>query len=137
MSKQVRVGVALFIWKNGKFLIYRRMGSHGAGSWSVPGGHLEVGESFEDAARRETLEEVGVTVKNIRQLAVTNDIFPEDKHYVSIWLEADWANGEPASQEPDKVLDIGWTDFANLPSPLFEPCWQNLRTARPDLFPKH
>lgn len=129
------VGVAVFIWRDGKFLIYQRAGSHGANTWSVPGGHLEYGESFADCAAREAIEEVGLKIKDCRFLAITNDVFENDnKHYVSIWLEADWAEGEPITTEPEKVLNMHWTTFKNLPSPLFEPCWQNLRKVKPELF---
>lgn len=134
-AKRPSVGVAVLIWRDGKSIMYERRGSHGHGTWSIPGGHLEFGETWEECARREALEEVGVHIKNVRFLAVTNDIFPtEDKHYLSIWLEADWAAGEPKSLEPEKVVGIEWHSLTDLPSPLFEPCWQNLRRTRPDLF---
>ncbi|HEX7368105.1 MAG TPA: NUDIX domain-containing protein [Candidatus Saccharimonadales bacterium] len=130
-----RVGVACFIWKDGKFLVHKRIGSHGHGTWSVPGGHLEFGESFEACARREVREEVGLEIQNVRMLAVTNDIFEDEhKHYISIWLEADWKAGEARSMEPDKGANLTWRTFSDLPQPLFEPCWQNLRQARPELF---
>jgi 8-oxo-dGTP diphosphatase len=40
-DQQVRVGIGVFVFKDGKFLIQRRKGSHGTGTWSIPGGHLE------------------------------------------------------------------------------------------------
>jgi 8-oxo-dGTP diphosphatase len=129
------VGIACFVWQDGKFLMGQRRGTHGKDTWSVPGGHLELGESWEECAIREITEETGMTIHNIRFLAATNDVFPESgKHYVSIWLEADWLGGEPTITEPDKYTDQGWYDFGSLPAPLFEPCWQNLRLMRPDLF---
>ena len=70
---QVRVGVGVFIFKDGKFLMQQRQGAHGAGSWSVPGGHLEFNETFEETATREVLEETDLTITNIRFGAVTND----------------------------------------------------------------
>jgi 8-oxo-dGTP diphosphatase len=134
-SDQARVGIAVFVWRNGKFIMQQRIGSHGANTWSVPGGHLEFGESWEDCARREVMEEVGVEIQNIRFFAATNDIFPEhNKHYISIWLEADWLANEPSIQEADRLTDIRWCDFKTQPSPLFEPCWTNLRSLRPELF---
>lgn len=121
-----RVGIAVFILKDGKFLMGKRMGSHGEGSWSVPGGHLEFGETFEDTARREVLEETGVEIKNVRVGAVTNDYFDtEQKHYVTIWMLADWASGEATILEPEKYVDQDWFDFDTLPSPLFLP-WTQL-----------
>jgi 8-oxo-dGTP diphosphatase len=135
MSDYPRVGVGVFVWKGDKFLIGQRLGSHGANTWSIPGGHLEQGESWAEAAKREVLEETGMIVDNVRFLAATNDIFPKDqKHYVTIWVETDWISGEPAITEPDKWVNQEWRTFQSLPSPLFEPCWRNLKAARPDLF---
>lgn len=134
-DKRPKVGVACLVWKDGKFLMGKRLGAHGAGTWSVPGGHLEFGESIEDAAAREVMEESGLKVKNIRFLALTNDCMPdEDKHYLTVWMEADWESGEPTITEPDKWVDQQWRTYQTLPSPLFEPCWKNLRIARPELF---
>jgi 8-oxo-dGTP diphosphatase len=130
-----KIGVAVLIWREGKILMTRRDGSHGAGSWSPPGGHLEFGESWETCAGRETLEEVNVKIKNIRFLTITNDIFADEgKHYVTIWLTADWAANEPMCKEPEKIKAVEWCTMDNLPKNLFEPCWTNLRAAKPELF---
>ena len=44
-------------------LLLRRAVEPGLGAWDLPAGYLDPGESFEDAARRETLEEAGITVQ--------------------------------------------------------------------------
>lgn len=130
-----RVGVGVFVWKDGKFLMGKRRGSHGHDTWSLPGGHLELGESWEEAAKREVLEETGLIINNVRFLAATNDIFPADnKHYVTVWVYSDWKSGQPKLMEPDKYVDQEWRTFQTLPTPLFEPCWKNLRKAKPELF---
>lgn len=133
-SNSVGVGVAVFVWRDGKFLVGKRIGKHGENTWSVPGGHLEFGETWEEAAKREVMEETGMEISNIRFMAATNDIFSTGKHYISIWVEADWVANEPQIMEPDTWVDNTWRDFKTLPSPLFEPCWQNLRLAKPELF---
>jgi 8-oxo-dGTP diphosphatase len=126
VTKMARIGIGVFVFKNNKFLMGRRKGSHGSDSWSIPGGHLEYGESFEDTARREILEETGLKIKNIRFGAVTNDYFKdEDKHYVTIWMLSDWGGGKERMVEPDKFVEIGWFDFNTLPEPLFLP-WEQL-----------
>lgn len=122
----VRVGIGVFILKEGQFLIGKRRNSHGDGTWSIPGGHLEFGESFEETARREVLEETGVSIINLRFGAVTNDYFKsENKHYVTVWMLSDYHSGEPTILEPDKFVEMVWKDFNNLPSPLFLP-WVQL-----------
>jgi len=125
-DKQARVGIGVFIIKDGKFLMQKRQGSHGSGSWSVPGGHLEFGESFEETARREVKEETNLEIKNIRFGAVTNDMFAEDdKHYVTIWVISEWASGELENLEPNKCTAQQWNTFDDLPEPLFLP-WNQL-----------
>jgi 8-oxo-dGTP diphosphatase len=116
----VRVGVGVFVFKDGTFLMQRRNSSHGAGTWSLPGGHLEFGESFEETARREVAEESNLTIKNVRFGAVTNDHFvDENKHYVTIWMLSEWESGELKNMEPIKCTAQSWNTFDTLPEPLF------------------
>jgi 8-oxo-dGTP diphosphatase len=125
-ENHVRVGIGVFVFKDGKFLMQQRHGAHGAGTWSVPGGHLEFGESFEDTARREVMEETGLEITNVRFGAVTNDTFvDEGKHYVTVWMLSDWQSGAEHITEPDKCLAQEWHTFDDLPSPLFLP-WEQL-----------
>lgn len=57
------------------------------GTWGLPGGHLEFGESFETCAARETLEETGLKIKDVRFLNATNSIMKvENKHYITIFM---------------------------------------------------
>lgn len=125
-NPQVRVGVGVFVFKNGKFLVQRRQGSHGEGTWSVPGGHLEFSESFEDTAHREVEEEAGIEITNVRFGAVTNDLFVEEnKHYVTVWMLSDWKNGDVKNMEPEKCTAQEWHTFDDLPTPLFH-TWNQL-----------
>ena len=125
-SLSPRVGVGVFIFKDGKFLMGQRHGAHGAGSWSVPGGHLEFNESPQETAIREVREETGLEIANVTFAAVTNDVFADEgKHYVTLWMKSDWASGEPAITEPDKFIEQRWVDFDHLPEPLFLP-WRQL-----------
>lgn len=119
-DKAARVGIGVFIFKDGKFLLLQRQASHGAGSWSIPGGHLEFGESFEETARREVKEETNLDITNVRFGAVTNDNFvDEGKQYVTVWMLSEWASGQEYIVEPDKYLSLRWHTFENLPTPLF------------------
>lgn len=108
----------------------QRQGAHGAGSWSIPGGWMEFGESFEDTAHREIAEEVGIKISNLRFGAVTNNVFKDEKvHSITIWMLSDYKSGEPQILEPDKCKNIGWYDFESLPRPLFLP-WKDLLKSR-------
>lgn len=120
-----RLGVGVLILRNGKLLLGPRRGSHGAGSWAPPGGHLESGESVEECARREAREETGLEIERIRQGPWTHDRFPaEGKEYVTLFVVAQEAQGtqrEPQLLEPEKCAGWEWFDWAELPSPLFAP----------------
>lgn len=117
-----RVGVGVAVIKDGKVLFGKRKGSHGEGSWSFPGGHVEFGESLEDCASREVLEETGIRIKNIQKFAFTNDIFEkENKHYITCFLKADYDSGELVNKEPEKLEEWQWFDWSSLPQPLFLP----------------
>ncbi len=118
-----KVGVGVMIFKDGKVLLTRRKGSHASGEYGFPGGHLEYMESFEECARRETREEAGIEITNIKFLFVTNITMYTPKHYVHIGMTADWLSGEPQVLEPTKAEEWKWHDVNHLPEgPVFEFC---------------
>lgn len=110
------------IIKDGKVLLGLRKNSHGAGEYSFPGGHLEHLESFATCARRETQEECGLEITNIRFQFLANLTAYAPKHYTHVGLLADWKSGEPQELEPDKHGQWGWYGLDNLPQPLFYSC---------------
>jgi 8-oxo-dGTP diphosphatase len=120
--EQPRVGVAAILIRDGRVLLGQRIGSHGAGSWALPGGHLEFGETPEDCARREVLEETGLVVATFERGPFVSDVFAaERRHYVTLFVMARDVEGEPAIVEPDKCLGWQWFDWSALPAPLFLP----------------
>lgn len=115
-------GVGVLVIRDGKAPLARRKGSHGDGEYSFPGGYLELGESFEECARREVLEETGMKIKNVRFQYLGNLKKYNGKHHVQIGLIAEWKSGEPRCNEPHKSEKWEWFDINDLPEPLFEPC---------------
>lgn len=117
-----KVGVAVIIKRERKVLLGKRIGSHGANTWAFPGGHLEFNEEPEDTATREVDEEVGVTITNIKRGPFTNDLFKEEnKHYVTLFVTADWESGEAKVKEPDRAEKWDWFAWDEFPEPLFFP----------------
>lgn len=115
-----RVGVGVCILKDGQVLCGKRKNAHGEGSWSFPGGHLELNESVEDCAKREVAEETGITIKNLRLGPFTNDIFEsEKKHYVTLFVIADYESGQPMPMEPERCEKWDWFAWEDMPRPLF------------------
>jgi 8-oxo-dGTP diphosphatase len=114
-----RVGIGIMIMKDDKVLLGKRKGSHGAGEYAFPGGHLEYMESYEECVLREIEEECGVKIHNLRFLLLANIKDYAPKHYVHIGFLADWESGEPEVREPEKCEGWGWYDLDALPEPLF------------------
>jgi 8-oxo-dGTP diphosphatase len=117
-----RVGVGVLVWRDGRVLLGERLGAHGAGTWALPGGHLEFGESVPDCARREVREETGLEVELLGLGPYTNDVFvAEQRHYVTLFVLARSGAGEPQRCEPAKCAQWGWFEWSALPQPLFQP----------------
>lgn len=118
------------VLKDGQTLLAERRGSHGAGEYAFPGGHLELGESFKACAIRETREEAGIEIKNVKFLRLANVKKYPGKHYVDVGLTADWKKGEPQNLEPHKFGPWAWYDLDKLPQPLFEFCRLSLESIK-------
>jgi len=118
---RVGLGVVL-INKEGRVLIEKRTGSH-AREYSIPGGHLELGETFEHGAIRELKEEFDLDIKNPKVIGVTNNLETyesEGLHYISVVLLVTEYTGELKIMEPDKCEEWLWADPKNLPEPHFD-----------------
>ena len=121
MDQKPQVGTAIIITKDNKVLLMKRKGTHGKGTWSTPGGHLDFGETLEGCSAREAKEEVGLDVVEIRFRAVTNDVFDTTgRHYVTIWMDGK-SIGEPTIAAEKEAEEIGWFAWDSLPQPLFLP----------------
>lgn len=132
MSQQPMVGVGVAVLTPTGYVLLKRQGSHGAGEWSFPGGHLEFNESIIDCAAREVLEELGVIVHNAHIIPViTEDFFPGGlmgKHYITVYVHAETTE-TPKIMEPEKASElmfVGLNSFVGLgasewelPSPVF------------------
>ena len=66
------------IARGGKLLVLKRAPSmsYKPGSWDLPGGHLVIGELFEQCLAREIGEETGLTIANPRLLGIHNSVGP-------------------------------------------------------------
>jgi len=128
-KEKIGVGCGVMMLKDNKVLLGRRHEDpdkadselHGEATWTMPGGKLEYGESFEEGASREVHEETGMTLKNSQIFCVNNDK-NEHAHFITLGLFSDNFEGEPKVMEPDEITEWRWFDLDNLPSPLFFPC---------------
>lgn len=120
LRKKPEVGVGVVVIQEGKVLLGKRKGSHGAGDWSFSGGHLEFEEGVEECAFRELLEETGLKALSLQLGPWTNDII-SGKHYITLFAFVDRFEGIPALLEPHKCEGWSWFDWNDLPKPLFPP----------------
>lgn len=123
------VGVGVIVLRNGLVLLGKRRGSHGAGTWALPGGHLEYGETIEHCAQREVMEETGLAIHSLMRGPYTSNVFHEErKHYVTLFVIARSGTGEPQVREPSRCSAWQWFRWSQPPRPLFTPLESLLQT---------
>lgn len=127
-NKKIGVGFGIMILKNNKVLLGKRHDDaekadselRGEGTWTMPGGKLHFGETFEQGAKRETLEETGLKINKIKIISVSNDMV-SDAHFVTIGFLCENFEGKPKVMEPDEITAWNWFNLDNLPKPVFPP----------------
>lgn len=120
------VGCGVFVLSaehEGCVLLGRRKGSDGSGTWALPGGHVELFESWEETSIREVAEETGLDITNVRYVTVNNSVDEAaDYHYITIFMAGDVKGASEArNMEPDKCEGWHWVrwDDPKFPQPLF------------------
>lgn len=94
------VGIGIVVIRDDLVLLVRRGKPPNVGAWTLPGGAQEVGETTEQAARRELLEETGLEVDTLHFAATVDNIRRDADgrirfHYTIIDFAARWVSGEP------------------------------------------
>jgi len=122
-QEQVRVGVSVIVLRGGLVLLGKRKGAHGEGTWGLPGGHLEFGETPKGCADRELWEECCLMLLDARRGPYTNDVFRGlGKHYITLYYVGKVKDGkEPILMEHAKCDEWRWFGWDDLPEPLFLP----------------
>lgn len=118
MTEQVRVGVQAIVRSGDHVLLGLRANTFGHGTWGLPGGHLEPGESLTGAAARELEEETGARALTSRVVCVT-DPDPAANHHMQIGVEVEAYAGEISVREPDKCERWQFWPLDELPESLF------------------
>lgn len=127
-EKKIGVGFGVMILKDREILLGKRHEDpkkasselRGEGTWTMPGGKLEYGESFEEGAKREVAEETGMVLKNANIICINNDK-NEHAHFVTIGLLSTDFIGEAKVMEPDEITEWTWFASKDLPKNIFPP----------------
>jgi NAD+ diphosphatase len=108
----VSPAVMVLVTDGGRRVLLARKPSSPTGRYSAIAGFVEPGETLEDTVARETREEVGVEVKNVRYFGSQPWPFP---HSLMIAFTAEYAGGE---MKPDgvEIEEARWFDAAELPT---------------------
>ncbi len=108
------VGIGVVVLRPGGVLLAQRGKPPRVGSWTLPGGAQHVGETAEDAARRELREETGLSVGTLHFTAhvdaITHDAVGRVQyHYTILDFAALWTGGE--ARAGDDVSEVAWAEF--------------------------
>ena len=143
--KKIGCGFGVLILRDNKILLGQRhpdpvkasSALHGEGTWTMPGGKLHFGESFEQGAQREILEEIGIDVplSDLKVICLNSDIV-SDAHFITIGLICTNLVGEARVMEPDEITQWKWFDMDNLPTPLFSASEKVLNNFKEGVFYK-
>jgi 8-oxo-dGTP diphosphatase len=120
MRHRFPVDVLVLLIRQSRILLSQRSGEvYMAGSWCLPGGHVEAGEDVVSAAVREVKEETGISLERTRLccVSVTHHRPPHGDARVGFGFVADDWTGDPANQEPDRCARLDWFDPRRLPTP--------------------
>mmetsp|Transcript_6322 Transcript_6322/g.7973 ORF Transcript_6322/g.7973 Transcript_6322/m.7973 type:complete len:189 (-) Transcript_6322:1066-1632(-) len=130
MAKFFGVGIGVGVIcldDEGRILVGKRKGSHGAGKFALPGGHLELNETWEDCARREVFEEANLQLEpqSLKHVFTSNDRMEDDKHYVTLFLLGRILPGSKLlNLEPEKCEGwefLSWKQLRDSDYPMFMP----------------
>lgn len=122
-TQHALAGIGVMVMnEKGEVLLGLRHSSHGAGEWSFPGGKVDLGETIEETAQRETKEETNLDISGLELISLTNEMryLADGKQFVVIGFKANYFGGELKLANPERFHEWRWFSLDNLPSPLFQ-----------------
>ena len=112
-----RVAVGAVVFKDECILLVRRGQPPAEDLWAIPGGSVEIGETLQEAAEREILEETGIQIRASKPI-YTFEVIDRDAagkvrfHYVIVDLVADYVMGEPSPG--DDAIEARWVSAGEI-----------------------
>lgn len=106
------VGVAVLC--DGDLLLVQRGRGAGVGAWSIPGGRVEFGETLEQAARRELIEETGIVAGPMRYLGHVERIGSEWHFVIHDFVCEVGPEQRVALRAGDDAADARWVPVGDV-----------------------
>ena len=113
-SKVILSNMCMVYNDKGEILVQMRTKKDWSGL-TFPGGHVEHGESFTEAAIRETFEETGLTVRNLKLCGVKQFQTQKDARYVVFFYKTNHFCGTLQSSDEGEVFWIPRKDLSDYP----------------------
>lgn len=117
MTLRPELAVSAAIFRDGRVLVVRRARQPAAGSWTLPGGRVELGETLVEAVVREVAEETALTI-HVRGLAGYREVILDSaaegrgRHFVILPFAAEWVSGDVRLNE--ELGDFGWRTLSEI-----------------------
>ncbi|SDS50629.1 ADP-ribose pyrophosphatase YjhB, NUDIX family [Paenibacillaceae bacterium GAS479] len=124
LSNKPMGAAAVILDSEGRILLVKH--SYGKNNWELPGGKSEEKESAQDTAKREVLEEVGLTVEVGQLTGIYYDPGYDMHHFVFISTTDDDQKPEPSSPE---ILECGYYSIEDLPKPISDFTYKRIQDA--------
>ena len=120
-ERLILAGSGIIIYKNGKTLLQKRQDN---GLWADHGGCVEIGETLEEAAKRELFEETGLTANKIDFFKTYSGkdmlyTYPNgDKAYFinTFWICEDFSGD--IKIDTNEVVELKWFDINEMPKDI-------------------
>jgi 8-oxo-dGTP diphosphatase len=114
-SKPDKIATLLFLIKDNQILLAEKKRGFGKGKWNGSGGKLQGNETIEEAAIRETQEEIGVIPLNVTYKAIINFFYPQNDPSewweTHVYTSTSWKNEPTESEE----MRPQWFTFEEIP----------------------
>ncbi len=121
--------------RDNRFLMHKRSQNcrDEQGRWDNGAGAMEHGETFEETVRREVLEEYGAEPIEI-EYVLTKNVLRDNNGQKTHWIKnLHWVLVDPGqvkNNDPEKIDEIGWFTFDDLPEPLHSQFHKGLETIK-------
>ncbi|HEX3568174.1 MAG TPA: NUDIX domain-containing protein [Candidatus Saccharimonadales bacterium] len=131
-TEPIYIGCELIVRKDDQILLGLRKNHFGAGTWGLPGGHLEFSERLVDTACREAKEEIGLDIQpsDLHLISVVDGVPTSSgqQHHVHVTFELREPAQEPRNTEPEFCEELRYFPLDALPEnilPTHQPIIEN------------